>query len=370
MNKDRKNIQLHLAYELMQTMHDEKFEYIYRGLFTDEIIAYILNLTQENLLDNDQPIHVRNRLFYVIVECLQNMTRHQDKPIDDKFKKTGIFSIQKQENEIYTTTANIVKKEKILKLKEQIEKIKKLNPKELKKYYQDILSTGNFSEKGGAGLGLIAVARKAEQLLFDFKELNPEDSYFYFRTEIQLSDKKNETITENSLEKTKKIHNILNQENILLNFTGAFNQKNLDKLLPIVEIQMNTNYTIKQKVIKIVFRMLQNIVKYSKDFSKHKHHNGSPGIFLLSQKSTDFILTAGNYLEKEKAIILQDKIKNINSLEKKELSKLQEQLIELNDADKPDLSLIEIRIQGNSKLIYDFKNINDEFTFFTLQVIV
>ena len=70
-------------------------------------------------------------------------------------------------------------------LKATIEKINTLNIEQRKGMYREILQNGEFSNKGGAGLGMIDIAIKANaQLNYDFKEYNNEDSFYVFQLNI------------------------------------------------------------------------------------------------------------------------------------------------------------------------------------------
>jgi hypothetical protein len=56
---------------------------------------------------------------------------------------------------------------------------------DLKNYQHEVLSASGFSEKGGAGLGLIEMVRKSgNKLSYGFENINEKNSYFYFQTKI------------------------------------------------------------------------------------------------------------------------------------------------------------------------------------------
>ena len=58
----------------------------------------------------------------------------------------------------------------------------------MKRYYKEVLNETEISKKGGAGLGLIEMARKSgNKLAFDFTEVNSVYSFFYLHLEISRS---------------------------------------------------------------------------------------------------------------------------------------------------------------------------------------
>ena len=253
-----------------------------------------------------------------MVECLQNVTRHQNANGDAK-DDSGILVLQKHNGKYYITTGNIIENQNIDRLKGMLNKVNSLSTDELKKYYQEMLITGKISEKGGAGLGLIAMARKTgNKLLYDFQEINKNFSYFYLRTEIPLVPKSEETELDKwkySFDKIKNLHKTLLKEHVLLNFNGAFDQDNLINLLSIVDAQMHGTLDFKRRVFKIMFEMLHNIVQYSEDITTEKPVVGeNEGIFLLAALDNSLSFTAGNYLSNEKIDTLKEKLDFVNKL--------------------------------------------------------
>jgi len=315
-----------------------------------------------------------------MVECLQNITKHQDKIKNIIGDEAGILVLQKQNERYYITTGNVIENENISNLDSLLEKVNSLEPKELKEYYQKMLVNGEISEKGGAGLGLIAMARKTgNKLLYDFHEVNDKFSYFYLRTEMPLSkevpDETDADAWKFSFDKIKKIHEILLKEDILLNFNGTFDQDNLINLLPIIDAQMHGTIDYKKRVFKIMFEMLHNIVEYSED-----HTNGNsaatgenPGIFLLGSSDNQLHFTAGNYLQLNKTDILSEKLDFVNKLDGGELQDFYNKIssyFESNEINKPDLSIIEMKLRSGNRLNYDFNKISDKYSFFTLQATI
>lgn len=368
--------QLELGYELIQGMDKLSYEYIYRGKFTKNITANLLALTETNLEKADDTHRLKKKIYFVMVECLQNITKHQDVVKETIGEESAILVLQKKDKRYYITTGNVIENENITKLTGQLERVNSLDADELKMYYQEMLVTGEISSKGGAGLGLIAMARKTgNKLYFDFQKVNEVFSYFYLRTEIPLEkdlvpiDIKAEA--EESLEKIKLIHNILIQEDILLNFNGTFDRDNLINLLPIIDAQMQGTIDFKKRIFKIMFEMLHNIVCYSENkYSGDRMIGENEGIFLLSKKNDSFFFTAGNFLHNSLIDVLSEKLDFINNLKDDELIDFFKKIsafFEKEEIRKPDLSIIEMRLKSGRNLNYQFAPHSDKYSFFSIQ---
>jgi hypothetical protein len=80
------------------------------------------------------------------------------------------------------TSGNPVDKETADSLKERIDSINKLDKDGLKAMYKDIIKSNSLSDKGGAGLGFVDMARKSGQKLeYDFEDMG-EGFYFFSLT--------------------------------------------------------------------------------------------------------------------------------------------------------------------------------------------
>ncbi|MBN1251934.1 MAG: SiaB family protein kinase [Bacteroidales bacterium] len=371
-------MQLKLAYDLIQGIDKQNYEYIYRGKFTQKITANLLNLAEIYLDKSPDTQKLKKKIYFVMVECLQNITKHQDKVKDIVSEESAILVLEKRDGRYFVTTGNVIENENIIKLKGQLDKVNGLNQQELKVYYQEMLVTGQISHKGGAGLGLIAMARKTEnKLLYDFQKVNDVFSYFYLRTEIPLDDriieqKKNYEKSKFSFEKIKKMHAILLEQDILLNFNGTFDRDNLINLLPIIDAQVHGSVDFKKRIYKIMFEMLHNIVNYSENHTNDDDNSvgDNPGIFLLSNKDNTLFFTAGNYIHSSKIEVLEEKINFVNKLSESELLKFYTNIsgfFEKEEINKPDLSIIEMKLKSGNKLSYEFRDISKNYSFFTIQ---
>lgn len=368
----------HLAYELFKDINPEDLEYIYRGYFTPSITQNILLLTEANVEKSDDPSLIKKRLYFLMVEGMQNITRHQDQGDSDLKEGYSVFFIQRRNKHYYITTGNLIQTRRVGSLREKLETINKLDKNELKKYYKRILRTGGISDKGGAGLGLIDMARKSgNKLLYDFKPINEDFSYFYFQTELPTS--KLETDGEqvsvqqanekDSLEMIKEYHQILNQENIQISFKGSFTQENLVHLLSLIEGQLSSAPSASSKSFSMMIELLQNIVKHASN--KGNPPAGNLGIFYLSHKQTKLYLTAGNFIENKEIQPLNDELEYVNSLNYDELDDYYNRVLldfGNTNAKKTGLGFLDMRIKSRQKIDFEFRNIDQHHSFFSLSI--
>jgi len=360
---------LELAYDLFSRVKNSDFEYVYRGNFSQRMSKKILNLAETNVKNTVDQTSLRNRIYFIMVEGLQNVTKHGEESVDSE--NTGLFAIQKNKDKYFVTTGNIIKKENEILLRPKLEQINLLEKDELSHLHKEILISGEISDKGGAGLGLIEMARKSgNRLLYDFKPVDENETFFYFRTEIPNQTQNQTNIPsindQRSIEDIKKLHDSLDKENILVNFNGQFNRENILSLLSIIRGDMNAGISSK-KVYNVMVEMLQNISKHTNDIELEKQNRG---VFFMSKKQTEFILTSGNYISVERTEALIKTFEFINSLNLKELHAYYDKILLEKDMvteNKTGLGLTDIRIKSEKLLKYKIKPINEKLNFFTLQ---
>lgn len=368
-----------IAYPLFQRISNDDFEYVYRGYFSHNITKKILFLADTNISKVTSQQTLQKRIYYIMVEGLQNITRHQDEIANLNTEKyPGIFAIQKNGERYYISTGNIVANENIPALKEKLDTINSLNPDELKKFHREMLTTGSMSDKGGAGLGLIEMSRKSgNKLLYSFEQLDNEYTYFYLQTLIPNDKNFGSNDTESqaakghsSLDSVKQLHKQMNSENLLLYFNGFFNQENLLSLLAIIKGRMNMPLTT-IKVSNVMVEMLQNIIKHGN--RRDSTSAGVSGVFFMGQTGKEIMLTSGNIIKNDSKDIIAERLEFVNGMSKDELSDYYDDILldfDTADAKKTGLGFSDLRIKSDRPLKYRFMNINDDQQFYILQTAV
>lgn len=169
---------LEFVYEFYKTMKDNDISLVYEGEITHQITKAFTSLAESNMEQEAESSGIQKKVFHVMVECLQNISKHGARP-DPSREGRGIFLVSKGEDEYNVTSGNIIENEHIDKLKENLEHINSLDKAELKALYKKQIREGRLSDKGGAGLGFIDIARKTgEKLYYNFLPLDDKVSFF------------------------------------------------------------------------------------------------------------------------------------------------------------------------------------------------
>ena len=84
-------------------------------------------------------------------------------------------------------TGNTVHERDYEFLDAHLKKVNQLGVEGLKVFYQETLQNGKISTKGGAGLGIIDIARKAKdnKIAYNFQKIDEDHLFFSMFIEIQ-----------------------------------------------------------------------------------------------------------------------------------------------------------------------------------------
>jgi len=174
-------------YEIQKIMSSKNLMLVYEGEFTQEITKSVLSMTERNLESVGEESNIKRKVFNVMVECLQNICKHADAfEAASKEERGAVFMIGREEGGSYAiTSGNFIMNDQIDKLRSKLEHINTLDKEGLKGYYKELIKSSEISDKGGAGLGFVDIARKSGQKLdFDFERINDAYSFFSFKTKI------------------------------------------------------------------------------------------------------------------------------------------------------------------------------------------
>ena len=155
------------------------FPLIYKGEMNHQIMRSFAFMANRKIAEKNVPTPTRKRVFHIMIECLQNITKHSD-DYDEKEKQigNGLFIVGESKDSFFVITGNLVRNEKMATLESRIEKLNTSSSKELKQLFLKQMIEGELNEKGGAGLGLIDIARKSGKKLY--YHFVPYDSQRYF----------------------------------------------------------------------------------------------------------------------------------------------------------------------------------------------
>ena len=186
---NRKDVKgfLEFVYEFYKSMKEHEITLVYEGEITHQITKAFTSLTESNMAKEEEDNSVQKKVFHVMVECLQNISKHADDFGTNEylFSGRGIFLVAKSKDDYTVTTGNAVENNKVQDLKKLLEQVNSLDKEELTELYKKQIKEGRLSDKGGAGLGFIDIKRKTgKNLDYHFLPINNDTSFFLLTSTI------------------------------------------------------------------------------------------------------------------------------------------------------------------------------------------
>jgi hypothetical protein len=363
---------LHFVYDLFCKMTRYDMNYLYHGDFSTNLTDGILSFA-ETALGNSESTKVRKKVYFIMVESLQNITRHQEKTADVSTDLSSFFIIQGINNAFFITSGNRISVHNMNVLKSKLDMVNSLGPEELKAYSKELLEAGELSKKGGAGLGLIEMARKSgNKLMYDFQQLDEENYFFYYQIKVASPDESPavDSTYDDTFENAQRLHQIFVDKKLSIVYQGGFSSENVQGVLSMIEQgfgQQDSSF-IRKTAYQVIVEMLYNIYRHAYSFEIDTE--SKPGIFMIATHKDEYVLTSGNLISNNHVESLKARLEKVIAMSPPEAEKQIKHLSRL-DGNKPQsgrgTGLLDMNLKSNKNLVFDFLPVNNEYSFFVLQ---
>ena len=357
------------AHIFFEKSKDCGISFAYRGAFIDALTANIIDLSESAIVEGQGLPKVSRKISFLLVECFQNIVRHAEEPPPELAAtlNDGLFSFKNVGGAYVINSINLVHNNQVDDFISQVEYVNSLNSAELKEVYRNALKDNQLSGKGGAGLGLIELARKSGQKIkYKVEEVGKEMSLFHQQVLFLKTPKK---INIDHIEFTCNTLTNMHEENLLLQYKGDFSQKSILPLLRIVEDNMGKNHAeIKRmkKVGRLLLQTLHSISKQGEDRISVRE-----GVFLIGIQNGSYFIEAGNPIELSQKSEFEELLLNTNASLDEEVNAQTRNKYILSHAGEEEiisgLGLLEIARSSAKPLGYNFTKTSEGKLFFTLK---
>jgi len=166
----------------------------------------------------------------------------------------------------------------------------------------------------------------------------------------------------------------LNESNMLLMFKGDFNQELINSIVSLIEGIPEISdepVVLKTRMSGVVVECLQNICRHGEGYGDHVKMK--PGIILIRKGEDEYIIGIGNPILASKVKTLQQYLDKVNELDKEELKDFHKKVLvnaELYGKYGADLGLINMARKSDKKFAFDFRKLDDKYTFFSFEIYI
>lgn len=168
------------AFDTHQIMEKNSVKLSFSGDFSSDLITVMLLMAKKNIGTRN----VMKKVYNIMIECLENLTKHALRSKDDKYP--AIFVLGKDDHYHYLATGNKIENNEIEALQFKLDKANSLDKDGLRDWYNEILTSNTeLNSKGGAGLGIIDMALKSgNPFYYLFEKIDDQHSFFVLKIKV------------------------------------------------------------------------------------------------------------------------------------------------------------------------------------------
>jgi hypothetical protein len=353
-------------------MMKERLMFVYRGVVTNENSVPLLMLLEKEMENSEFGFIGRKRLFMFVLESLQNVSRHSDQ---SQHADMSLVVYSRTDKGYTVTTGNVLPSANINDLKVKLDEINNLQTNEIRNVYRQMLSTTEFSNKGGAGLGLIEMAKKTgNKLDYDFVPLDNEFSYFILSKTVDSVGVGVHGGNERPFygKAISQLERLMAENNVYLIWSGHISSDVGKEVLSFTETKLaeeDVELNLRRRVFSILVEILENVAKYSPGREPEEKF-GMP-VAMIKLEDEVYSLTTGNLILNENVEHLKGKLDTINRYNKVGLKELFRKSLSgqtISSDSTGNMGLIDMARKSGSKLVYQFEQINELYSYYTLTV--
>ena len=222
------------AHTLYTALAGDEVSFIYSGAFHDEHTARLISLCEAHLVAKAAPRPVRQRLAFVLVEAYQNIIRHRPRLTGQLDRDVGRSMLLLRCDPLVqqVCAVNAITKSEVPGLEELLERLAGMDRGQLKEMFLDRLRSHGHGNRGGAGLGLIEMARRSgHELIYELGPLDKDHELFMLL--VTMGDE--DVAADGRVDAIRRLHDLVAENDILLLHLGSAGAAVQEALLRITE---------------------------------------------------------------------------------------------------------------------------------------
>lgn len=153
------------------------------GDFSQTKVDSTIKLIESSIMESGDKRQTMRRICSVLIEILQNTSLHGAK--DGNGRMHAYLILSRNATGYRVHSGNLLLQSDIPRLQQKMTDLVSMDKNALRKMYIETLCNEDFTYKGGAGLGLLTIAKRAKDAVkYNIHSLN--ESFGYFQMEVLM----------------------------------------------------------------------------------------------------------------------------------------------------------------------------------------
>lgn len=149
----------------------------HKGVIQYETIGELIHTFKDQIHVRGIQTGTYKKILLVMIESLENIMKHSEccsgAPPETYLDYIPVFSIRKNLSQFIIESSNAVQRQNVPAFKNRLDYLNTLDQQGIKEFYKRTITNGQFTNRGGAGLGLIEIAKiSGKKIKFDFLPLD------------------------------------------------------------------------------------------------------------------------------------------------------------------------------------------------------
>lgn len=170
----------------------------------------------------------------------------------------------------------------------------------------------------------------------------------------------------------------MNSGEVILAYKGSISSELITNVLEVIDAKLEDliiRKSIKKKLYNVLVESLQNLYHHIDELpdATNGKFDVHFGIFVITKEGERYKVSTGNFIRNDKIKPLQDRLERVRSMSKEELKNLYKQILNNQDFTKKGgvgLGLIDMAKRTDGQLDYQFREYNEDYSFFNLDIYV
>lgn len=171
---------------VLQTLNSgtgETLLFSHFGDFSQTKVDSTIKLIESSIMEAGDKRQTMRRICSVLIEILQNTSLHGAKDGNGRMHAYLILSRNSAGYRVHT--GNLLLKSDLPRLQEKMTELVGMDKNALRKMYIETLCNEDFTYKGGAGLGLLTIAKRAkDEVKYRIQPL--DENFGYFQMDVLM----------------------------------------------------------------------------------------------------------------------------------------------------------------------------------------
>jgi len=159
----------------MNVSYEHRTLFRYEGPLDMQLLPQVIKSVEQLLIGEKIRTPLRRKIISILIELAQNVIHYG---IHNHFLPNPTISLTREGNDIILSIANPIHASQELFLRTYIENLLAMSKEERTVLYQNVLTKSDYTDSGGAGLGIMQVLIKSDSFSYKIESLDPEHAYF------------------------------------------------------------------------------------------------------------------------------------------------------------------------------------------------